>query len=117
MQVLYFARRDKKAVDVVARLNSSDTVSQPLAIHDISEFSLQIPANHLQKISLLQSKKVMDWQLYLENFKDHKDFIQRLDRRGYKGLPNAINPLVYSGEEIKKINFAIPKKMLQKRKN
>jgi hypothetical protein len=117
MQLLYFARRDKKAVDVVAKLDSNQTTSICLPIHDIKPFLDSIPPIAVQKIMGMQGKRQMDWQLYLENFANYDDFKGKLLRRGYKGLPSSISPMIYSGKEIIKLSLGQPKKMLQKRKN
>jgi hypothetical protein len=117
MQILFFGRRDKKAVDVVAKLDSPQTSSVCLPIHDIKPFLDEIPPSAVQKILTLQGKRQMDWQLYLENFLNYEDFKAKLTRRGYRGMPSSLSPMVYSGKQIAKLDSGIQKKMLQKRKN
>ena len=117
MQILYFARRDKKAVDVVAKLESKQINSICLPINDIKQYLDTIPPAAIQKIMNMQNKRQMDWQLYLENFNGYEDFKMKLARRGYKGMPSSISPMIYSGKEMAKLALGQPKKMLQKRKN
>jgi len=118
MQVLYFARRDKKCVEVLATGANRENFSYPETIDKISVINGDIPANILQKIENLQNQRVMEWQLYLENFKDHQDFINRLGRRGYKGLPSTLTPLLYGTmSEFKSLKSKQPRVMVQKKRN
>ena len=117
MQILYFARRDRKAVDVVAKLDSQQIASVCLPIHDIKPYLDTIPPAAVQKIMTMQTKRQMDWQLYLENFANYEDFKAKMIRRGYRGLPSSISPMIYAGPEITKLASGQTKKMLQKRKN
>ena len=118
MQILYFARRDKKSVEICAVARTESTFSESKMVDDIRDIGGSMPASTLQKIQILQGKKIMDWQLYVENFKDHQDFVQKLARKGYKGLPSTLNPLISGFQnEFQKIAQKPVKTMLRKKQN
>lgn len=116
MQVLYFARRDKKSVEVCAVAPSLTKISEAVMVDDINQIHGSMPLHVLQKVQILQSKKIMDWQLYIENFKDHQDFVLRLTRKGYKGIPSTLTPIISGMQnEFQKIEYKPAKTMLRKK--
>jgi|688.fasta_scaffold517221_1 hypothetical protein len=116
MQLVYFGRRDKKAIDVVGLCPSDVHKSIPYQLDNLLLHRENIPVEHFQKLQIWQQKMVMDWQLYVENFKDYDDFVNRMTQRGYKGLPNTISPILFrSDKEIVKPNMPTSKKMLQRK--
>lgn len=116
MQFIYFGRRDRKAVDIVGIAATNDVLSETYQMDDISKHKDNIPADKLQKLIMWQRNKLMDWQLYVENFKDFNDFREKLAKRGYKGLPNYGNPLLFSASApIVELNCPVKKTMLQRK--
>ena len=83
---------------------------------DIIKHKDNIPADKLQKLMSWQRSRQMDWQLYVENFKDFQDFLTRLTGRGYKGLPNYGNPILFNAsEQVVGLKSPVKKIMLQRK--
>jgi hypothetical protein len=118
MQLVYFGRRDKKAIEVVGLCPSDVHESIPYQLDNLSLHRETIPVEQFQKLQIWQQKMVMDWQLYAENFKDYDDFVSRMTLRGYKGLPNTISPILFRGDKeiVKPITSTTSKKMLQRKR-
>jgi hypothetical protein len=105
-------------VEILAIGSSQQNFSNPETIDNISQINGDISADILQKIESLQNQKIMEWQLYLENFKDHQDFINKLSKRSYKGMPSTLTPMLYGTmNEFKNLKYKQPKVMLQKKIN
>ena len=118
MQFIYFGRRDRKAVDIVGVASTNETFSEAYQMDDIQQHKNNIPPDKLQKLIMWQRSRLMDWQLYVENFKDFNDFREKLTKRGFKGLPNYGSPLLFhAGEPVVYLSAPSQKTMLQKKRS
>lgn len=118
MQFIYFGRRDRKAVDIVGIAPTEAILSEVYQMDDIAKHKDNIPADKLQKLIMWQRNRLMDWQLYVENFKDFNDFREKLTKRGFKGLPNYGNPLLFNAPApVVELNKPANKTMLQRKRS
>ena len=118
MQFIYFGRRDRKAVDIVGIAPTNETFSEIYQMEDISKHKNNIPPDKVQKLIMWQRNRLMDWQLYVENFKDFNDFREKLVKRGFTGLPNYGNPLLFhASEAVVQISAPSQKTMLQRKRS
>lgn len=115
MQILYFGRRDKKSVDVIAVIRGNHPDANETHIDNVKDYIDRIPADFFHRIATLQNKRKMDWQLCVMNAKSSEQFLGNLAKMGYSGIPSTTTPLIYSSTTtILDIHTPENKKMLKK---
>ena len=115
MQILYCARRDKSAVEIVGTMSSESKQSHPAIFICKKENMLNLPEKIQFDIQRYYHPKKMLWELFIQNFVNYDDFYKNLSARGYKGIQNSSRPIIFnSNKQLTEIKQIKQKVMLRK---
>ena len=96
MQILYLARKDKKAVKILGVCNSDTKLSSRMMIMDFDKTFQNFDENLKFNLSNFSHQNRMEYDAFLQNFSNFEEFKIELSRYGYKGLPNSLNALFFN---------------------
>lgn len=117
MQILYCARRDKSAVEIVGTMSTDSKISNPIIFICKKENMLSLPEKIQFDIQRYYHPKKMLWELFIQNFASYDDFYKNLSSRGYKGIQNSNRPRIFSfNKQLIEIKPTKQKIMLRKNK-
>lgn len=112
---LYLARRDKKAVRVLAKAQGKNVMANRLENID----HLNLPADWSTKIKQTVHDNRMLWELWIESFDDYEQLKAALLGRGFSNIPMSPQPeMRISMKEVPNLNLsriATAKTMIKKR--
>lgn len=112
---IYLARRDKKAVRLLAKAVGKDIMAN--RINDLN--GLGLPENWLTVIKKTSHENRMLWELWIESFQDFEKFKAALYGRGYSNIPMNPQPeITLSKTEMPNLHlasFSSRKTMLRKK--
>jgi len=112
---LYLARRDKRAVRILAKAQGKNVMAN--RVENIDQLTL--PTDWSNKIKQTTFDNRMLWELWIESFDSYEQLKAALTNRGYSNIPMSPQPeLRVSRMEFPVLNMAtIPsgKTMLKKR--
>lgn len=112
---LYLARRDKKAVRILAKAQGKNVMANRVENID----HLTLPVDWSNKIKQTAFDNRMLWELWIESFENYQQLKAALTSRGYSNIPMSPQPeLRVSRMEVPMLNMAtIPsgKTMIKKK--
>jgi len=115
MQILYLARKDKRAVKILGVCNSETNLSHKLMVLDIDKIFANLDENLKFNLINFSNQNKMDYDLFLQNFSSFDEFKIELSRYGYKGLPNSLNALFFTQKaDVHKFKDQSTIKMVQR---
>lgn len=112
---LYLARRDKKAVRILAKAQGKNVMANRLENID----HLNLPADWSAKIKQTVFDNRMLWELWIESFDNYEQLKAALLGRGFSNIPMSPQPeMRISMKEVPNLNLSripVAKTMIKKR--
>jgi hypothetical protein len=118
MQILFYERRDKTFVEIIATANNNFHDGDSKIVLSIDDIAHNLSFEKKIELEELFDKRRMHWEMFVGNFASVNDFKNRMLKKGIKSVPQNVLPKFINQKEFFEFQQKkISKTMIQKKQS